>query len=427
MEFGPVFVIWAFFTPIVTVLDPEDIKKLLITLNLPKSARTYNKLAYPYGHRFTGNGILTELNHGIWKKKRSRLDKAFHRSYLINLMASFNGICNVFLDKIGKLADGKTEVEMSEEFGRVTLDVIGKVGFGIDINAVENASSPFPIAVSKTLEGVQTFFRNPLSFIQVWNWPYQNDVIRKIQYLRQFAQDVIEKRIINGSNGHKDILTHLVSLKESNENDDYNMESMVDDFVTFFVAGQETTSNQLAFTLFEILDHPDINNKVIEEVEHILGDRKFVAYEDIGKLEYLGMTLKESLRMHPPIGGTQRMLTKQETIGGYVIPENTPIYVSFYLTHNSPLNWKEPEVFEPRRFELKNKTGRSSTVYTPFSTGPRSCIGKTLAEFEARVIMARLFQEFELELVPGQKLEKVEQITIRPKGGVKCLIKRRKK
>lgn len=127
LEFGSAFVLWAYFTPVVTVFDPEEVKKVLITLNLPKSPETYSRVGFPYGQRFAGNGLLTETNHEIWKKKRSRLDKGFHRSYLINLMESFNGICDVFFDKIGKLADGKTEVEMSDEFGRVTLDVIGKV------------------------------------------------------------------------------------------------------------------------------------------------------------------------------------------------------------------------------------------------------------------------------------------------------------
>lgn len=136
-----------------------------------------------------------------------------------------------------------------------------KVGFGIDLNVVENASSPFPVAASKALEGVQRSVRNRLTSVQFWNWPFQYDVIQKVQYLRQFAKNVIEKRISEGNKDYKDILAHLVSLRESSDNEDYNIECMVDDFVTFFVAGQETTSNQLAFTLFEILNHPDIYNK----------------------------------------------------------------------------------------------------------------------------------------------------------------------
>lgn len=166
--------------------------------------------------------------------------------------------------------------------------------------------------------------------------------------------------------------------------------------------------------------------RIINEIQDVLGEKQFVAYEDLGKLEYLGMTLKESLRMHPPIGGTQRLLYQQENIGSYDIPANTPVNISYHITQNSPHYWKDPEIFDPTRFELKNKIGRSSTQYLPFSTGPRTCIGKTLAEFEARVIMARLFQEFELELVPGQKLTITQKTTIRPKNGVRCFIRRKK-
>lgn len=99
--------------------------------------------------------------------------------------------------------------------------------------------------------------------LEFWTWPYQNEVIKKIRYLRQFAQQVIEKRIHDMNSqvddNNKDILAHLISLNEGNMS--YGMENMVDDFGVFFIAGQETTSNQLAFTLFEILQNDDIKNR----------------------------------------------------------------------------------------------------------------------------------------------------------------------
>lgn len=127
IQYGSVFVFWIYFTPIVTFSDPKANKEILVTRNLPKAARIYNKIAYCFGQRLGGNGVLAETNHEIWKTRRMKLDKAFHRSYLMNLMESFNDICDTFLDKMAKMADGKTEVEMADEFGRVTLDVIGKV------------------------------------------------------------------------------------------------------------------------------------------------------------------------------------------------------------------------------------------------------------------------------------------------------------
>lgn len=128
LQYGSVFVFWVYHTAVVIVTDPELVKKLLVTLNLPKAPRVYNLISYCYGERLAGQGILTEVNHEVWKRKRAMLNQAFHRTYLMNLMNAFNESCDVFLRKIEKLADGKTKVKMTDEFARVTLDVIGKVG-----------------------------------------------------------------------------------------------------------------------------------------------------------------------------------------------------------------------------------------------------------------------------------------------------------
>ena len=125
-EYGSVYVFWVYFTPIVFISDPDMIKKSLVTLNLPKSARVYNKLSYVFGYRCLGRGVLTETNHELWQRKRNVLNPAFHRKYLRNLMEAFNSSCDAFLEKIGTMADGVTEVRMADEFARVTLDVIGK-------------------------------------------------------------------------------------------------------------------------------------------------------------------------------------------------------------------------------------------------------------------------------------------------------------
>ena len=108
-------------------VNPEVTKKALITLNLPKSHDAYEKLSAVFGERFSGQGILTERDHDIWQRKRMMLNPAFHRKYLMNLMAAFNAVCDTFIERIGSFADDGCEVDLAEEFSRVTLDVIGKV------------------------------------------------------------------------------------------------------------------------------------------------------------------------------------------------------------------------------------------------------------------------------------------------------------
>lgn len=126
-EYGPVMIVWIFHIPFVYVSDPELVKKVLITSNLPKDAWSYDKLGYLFRERFMGRGLVSETDHDKWKAKRLAVNPAFHRKYLKELMAQFNASCDAFLARLTELADGQTEVKMADEFNRITLDIIGKV------------------------------------------------------------------------------------------------------------------------------------------------------------------------------------------------------------------------------------------------------------------------------------------------------------
>ena len=126
-QYGSVYVVWMLFNPVVIVSHPDMAKKALITLNLPKSPRLYSKLSSVFGQRAGGQGIMTEIDHDVWRRKRVMLEPGFHRKYLMNSMDAFNSICDDFLENLRKYADGKTPVRMMDEFERVTLDIIGKV------------------------------------------------------------------------------------------------------------------------------------------------------------------------------------------------------------------------------------------------------------------------------------------------------------
>ncbi|KAL9961375.1 hypothetical protein ACROYT_G030299 [Oculina patagonica] len=426
-EYGSVYVTWIYHVPVVVLSDPDTAKKALVTLNLPKSYRVYSLVSYVFGQRGAGQGVLTEIDHEIWRRKRAMLNPAFHRKYLMNLMDSFNSVGDEFLEKLGQLADGRTPVRMADEFARVTLDIIGKVGYSIDLGTIANPDSEFPSAVSKMLQGVQASFQNPFWMFNVTMFPFQNSVIKALKFLRSFARKVIEERCLalkNGEDTPKDVLENI--LNEAKENPDLDMDDLVDNFLTIFVAGQETTSNQLSFTLYEILRHPEIKERILEEIEEVLGCRNNVEYEDLGKLQYLDQTLKEGLRIHPPIGSTQRVVQNEENFGGYKIPAKTCVTVSCFTIHKSAEFWENPDVFDPDRFSPGQKENISQSKYFPFSLGPRTCIGKTLAQFEAKVLMARVLRQFKFELLPGQTAQVEEALTLRPRDGVICTIFRRK-
>lgn len=106
---------------------------------------------------------------------------------------------------------------------------------------------------------------------------------------------------------------------------------MIDDFITFFVAGQETTANTLAFCFLEMGKNPDIVRKAREEIDRVLGQRTEVTYQDVTELKYCSAIFKESLRLFPPAPTIGRQIKDDMIINGYLLPANTNIFVLFFF------------------------------------------------------------------------------------------------
>ena len=109
----------------------------------------------------------------------------------------------------------------------------------MDVNVIEDANSPFPTAIATCLQGVQTNFRSPFWRINVLQFPFQKSVSQATRFVRDYAKNVIQERqeaILCGDDTPLDILAHILSMAESEPS--LTLEDMVDEFVTFYVAGQ---------------------------------------------------------------------------------------------------------------------------------------------------------------------------------------------
>ncbi|KAL5489561.1 hypothetical protein EMCRGX_G018670 [Ephydatia muelleri] len=176
-----------------------------------------------------------------------------------------------------------------------------------------------------------------------------------------------------------------------------DMETLVDDFVTFFVAGE--TANTLSFAIILIHQHPEVLDHLLSEVEGVLGDRNEVTGDDLDKMKYTEQVIQEVLRLYPialpslakdsPKGGI--------VMSGYHIPEGTMIQFWTTAMCRNPEYFDNPDAFDPSRFDA-DKPKPGPFVYFPFSVGHRSCIGRHFAMIEAKVILARLLQTFKLTL-----------------------------
>ncbi|KAM7024198.1 cholesterol 24-hydroxylase isoform 3-T5 [Acridotheres tristis] len=298
-----------------------------------------------------------------------------------------------------------------------------KVAFGLELNALSDDQTPLPNAVTKVMEGLNKA-RVPFMRFMPGKQKLVKEVRESVRLLRRVAKECIDRRreaIQNGKEATMDILTQILkgaALEETRDD-----ENILDNFITFFVAGHETSANQMTFTVMALGQHPEILERAQAEVDEVLGAKRDVDYEDLGKLTYLSQILKESLRLYPPVSGTLRRLEKEQVINDITIPANTTVFLNTYIMGRMEKFFKDPLTFDPDRFS--KDAPKPYYCYFPFSLGPRSCIGQVFAQMEVKVVMAKLLQRFEFQLVPGQSFKLLEAGTLRPLDGVICKLKPR--
>ncbi|XP_051951444.1 cholesterol 24-hydroxylase-like, partial [Xyrauchen texanus] len=386
-KYGPVYRLNSLHIVMVQVYCPEAAKTILMSPKYPKNPFVYKRLFNLFGKRFLRNGLVTVRDHDTWYRQRRIMDPAFSSQYLRGMMGTFNEMSERLMDKLEEKADKKTSAVMHDLVNCVTLNVIAKL---------------FPK-----------------------NWKMVGQFKDAAELLRKTGKKWIQKRrtaMENGEEVPKDILTQILkTAEEEKANNAEDHELMLDIFVTFLIAGQETTANQLSFAIMELGRHPEIYKRAKAEVDEVLGTKRDISNEDIGKLTYLSQVLKETLRLYPSAPGTSRWLPEDMVINGLKIPRGCAVTLSTYVSSRMDTFFKDPLKFDPERFHVN--APKPYYCYYPFALGPRSCLGQAFSQMEAKVVLGKLLQRFEFSLVPGQSFDIKDTGTLRPKSGVICNIK----
>ena len=431
LEYGPIFLITFLHKCTVYLGDPDYVREVFINNHkyLIRPSFDYSKFGFIFGERVLGYGIATNADELSWHKRRHIMNPAFHRKYLKNFMTNFNNVSDRFLIQMGEVADGAKPVSMVKEFAKATLDTISKVGFDMNTTTIEDPDSPFPSAIRHYLDGVLANFQIPISSellgifqFKLFQTDSQRVQINAARFLQKFASDCITTRMKDIAE-NKDVPNDLLNLLINDGS--LTKEEIVDEFLTIFISGQETTANALAFTLYEILSNPHVEAKLLNEIKEVLGEREEVEFDDLAKLKYMGQVMEENLRKRPIAPAPTREVLQEITVGGYRIPKGTGIASRSMFFSRNPEIWKDPEVFDPERFADAGNIPNLSMIHFPFSIGPHNCIGQTFSKFESKVFLARLFQKFQFKLLPNQTDQMVGWMNLMPRDGVMCKVNRR--
>ena len=174
----------------------------------------------------------------------------------------------------------------------------------------------------------------------------------------------------------------------------------------------------LSWTFHLLSKHPDVERRVRDEAQRVLGDREPVL-EDMKALEYTRMVLEEALRLYPPAWVFERQAVTADVLGGHPIEPGAIVGLCPYVLHRHPDHWENPEGFDPERFRPERAEKRARYAYLPFGGGPRTCVGNHFAMMEAQILLSMIVREHRLELEPSHPVVLDPVITLRPKHGIK--------
>jgi cytochrome P450 len=397
------FLIW----PTYMIFEPHDVKHVL-----QENHRNYSKETYltRFLRPLFGLGLFTNDGQS-WLHQRRLMQPAFHRKQLATFGKLMTGATESLLERWQNAAHGRP-LDVAAEMMRLTLQIVGQALFSIDLSdETETVGQAFTALTASISDYIFNPFP-PLGFPT----PRNRRIQQSIRMLDAVVQDIItEHRRLSVDKG--DLLSMLLLARDEETGEGMNDRQVRDEVMTLLLAGHETTSNALTWTWYLLSQHPDAESRLHAELEQVLGGR-IPTVEDLPGLLSTRMVLEETLRLYPPVVGFNRKALADDEVGGYVVPANTLIWLSPYVTHRHPDFWENPDVFDPERFSPQRSAGRPHFAHFPFGGGPRQCIGNNFALLEAQLILATIAQRYRLRLLPGHQVEPQVLLTMRPRNGL---------
>jgi cytochrome P450 / NADPH-cytochrome P450 reductase len=417
-ELGPIFWLDMMGAPIVVVSGHDLVDELSDETRFDKAVRGPLRRV----RAIAGDGLFTaDTTEPNWSKAHNILLQPFGNRAMQSYHPSMVDIAEQLVKKWERL-NADDEIDVVHDMTALTLDTIGLCGFDYRFNSFYRQDyHPFVESLVRSLETIMMIRGLPLE--NWWMQKRRKDLSADVAFMNAMVDEIVaeRRRAAEAAADKKDMLGAMmtgVDRASGAQLDDVNIRYQIN---TFLIAGHETTSGLLSYTLYALLKHPDVLKKAYEEVDRVLGPDVDArpTYQQVTQLTYITQILKEALRLWPPAPAYGISPLKDETIGGgkYKLKKGTFITILVTALHRDPSVWgPNPDAFNPENFSREAEAGRLVNAWKPFGNGQRACIGRGFAMHEAALAIGMILQRFKLIDVHRYQLVLKETLTIKPEG-----------
>ncbi len=366
-----------------------------------------------------GNGLLTSKGEHH-KRQRRLIQPAFHHERI----ASY---ASVMATETRRMVDGWREgevVNVHAAFAETTLRILTRTVFASDLDPADAAT--VRAAVNSTMRGPgSNVILVALSKrLGARAMAARRDAMSGIDAL--ISRLIADRRAAGAGN---DVLSWMLTARDDETGATMTDTDLRDEMLTLLLAGHETSTNALSWAYYLLSQHPEAATALHAELDDVLAGR-LPTVADLANLHVTRAVADESMRLYPPAWVLLRHAEADVVLAGHQVPAGATILMSPFVTHRDPSAWAHADAFEPARWltgpgGAYNPAPPTRHAYFPFGGGPRMCIGNTFALMEIAIVLAATSQRWELELAPGHRVAMTPRVTLRPRGGMPMVPRRR--
>jgi cytochrome P450 len=383
------------------LFNPDHVNQVLV-----KNQKNYVKgMGYDGLRLMLGQGLVTSDGE-TWLQDRRLMGPFFTPTAVTRYNTMMVEVIQAMLDRWQTAADSGQPIHMDEEMMHLTMSIIGRAMFSIDLG--EELQE-----VGQALREAFAFIPSRLSGGGLLPISLPLPSHRRFQHNMEIIDGFIATRIAAGrKQSGEDILSILLKAQDSETGYQLSEKQLRDEVATLFFAGFETTARSLTWGWYLLGKHPQAASRLAAEACRELSTPPATVV-DVTKLKYSRQVVDETLRIYPPTALLARQNVEEDTIGGYTIPAGSMVILVPYVVHRFPGLWENPEEFNPERFG-EQAAARPKPAYIPFASGPRVCLGNSFALLEMVLTFSMAAARYRLTPTQPGEIGAVFSGSVRP-------------
>lgn len=402
----PFIGIYLFFRPALLIRDSVLVKNVLLN----DFHHFHDRGIYCEPETDPMSATLFSLPGEKWKNLRTKLTPVFTSGKLKNMFPYIHNIGNELVKVMEPLTEKQDAIEIRSIAGRYVADCLASIAFGLEgVSTLNDPNHEFLMNSGKLNKSTKMYdiirrsavFLCPklLKFLGMKGLP---------KFVQEFCLKIVTETIKNRETTNKirnDLMQYLIQLKNDSTNSEtvkgekaMSNEQIAGQVFLFYIAGNETSTSTIAYTLYELTQDDNLMVRAKEDIERTLKKHNGqLTYESIMEMHFIDLCVKETLRKYPfPI--LNRECTKEYRIPGTetIIKKGTPVIISVLGIHRDEQYFPEPEKYDPDRFTTE-KHAFNEDMYMPFGLGPRSCIAFRMGLLVSKVAIVMMLLNFKIE------------------------------